>query len=153
VLRKFLADIDFKSIQEKYKSQRELNIKISNLDKEIFQLEAGAKELENYKNEKIKLLQQIEHIQKDKIIIEEKLIKLTKILDTQKVLVGEFNITNLEQIEKTNQNMMENLRDIENLIEEFKNSQLALNKLKQDEKIVKDLYQVFSKELLLFVLE
>jgi hypothetical protein len=49
--------------------------------------------------------------------------------------------------------MMENLRDIENLIEEFKNSQLALNKLKQEEKIVKDLYQVFSKELLLFVLE
>jgi hypothetical protein len=78
---------------------------------------------------------------------------MIKFVDEQKLLVKQFNISQLEQIEKTNQNMMENLRDIENLIEEFKNSQLALNKLKQEEKIVKDLYQVFSKELLLFVLE
>jgi hypothetical protein len=49
--------------------------------------------------------------------------------------------------------MIDVLRDMENIIVEFKNSQLALNKLKQDEKIVKDLYQIFSKELLLFVLE
>jgi hypothetical protein len=81
------------------------------------------------------------------------LIKLTKIVDEQKAVVDKFNIRKLETIEKINQNMLENIRDIENLIEEFKNSQIALNKLKQDEKIVKDLYQVFSKELLLFVLE
>ncbi len=152
-LRKFLAEIDFKNIQNMYQERRTLNTQISTLDKEILQLEEWAKELENYKNEKIKLLQQIEHIQKDKIKIDEELIKFTETLEWQKILVDRFDISILEQTEKTNQNMMENLRDIQNLIEEFKNSQLALNKLKQEEKIVKDLYQVFSKELLLFVLE
>jgi len=152
-LRKFLADVDFKNIQNTYQERRGLNTQISLFDKEILQLEQWAKELENYKNEKIKLSQQAEHIQKDKIKINEELINFDKILEGQKILVDKFDITKLEQIEKINQNMLENLRDIQNLIEEFKNSQLALNKLKQEEKIVKDLYQVFSKELLLFVLE
>ena len=49
--------------------------------------------------------------------------------------------------------MENNIRDLEILIDDFKWSQIELAKLKQEEKIVKDLYQIFSKELLLFVLE
>ena len=152
-LRKFLAEIDFKSIQSIYQERRDLNSQISIIDKEILQLELWAQELENYKNEKIKLSQQIEHIKIDKDKIKDELVKLWEALEWQKILVNKFDINKLKNIEKINQNMMENVRDIENLIQEFKNSQLALSKLKQDEKIVKDLYQIFSKELLLFVLE
>jgi len=49
-----LTEIDFKNIQNKYKERREIQTTLQTLDKEIISLENGAKELENYKNEKIK---------------------------------------------------------------------------------------------------
>ena len=39
------------------------------------------------------------------------------------------------------------------IISDFKTSQLELKKLKEDEKIVSDLYQIFSRELLLIVVQ
>jgi uncharacterized protein YdcH (DUF465 family) len=57
-----LAQIDFKKVQENWQSWKGLNTESQTLDKEILELENGAKELENLKNEKIKLSQQIENI-------------------------------------------------------------------------------------------
>jgi len=58
-LRKFLADISFKKIQNIYQEWKELQNNIWMLDKEILQLELWQKELDNVKEAKIKLLQQV----------------------------------------------------------------------------------------------
>jgi len=71
----------------------------------------------------------------------------------QKKILETFEIEKINKLENINKNMQENLHDIKNIIDEFKDSQLSIKKLKEDEKVVKDLYQIFSKELLLFVLE
>jgi DNA repair exonuclease SbcCD ATPase subunit len=152
-LRNFLTEIDFKNIQSKYREQREIQNTLQSLDKEIMVLENGAKELENYKNEKIKLREQILNIEKENEKIEKEFENISKILLEYKQELEKFDVEELDKLEKTNRNMSENIRDIENIINEFKESQLALKKLKEDEKVVKDLYQIFSKELLLFVLE
>ena len=49
--------------------------------------------------------------------------------------------------------MDRSFHEIESLINDFKENSIEINKLKQDEIMVKNLHQIFSKELLLFVLE
>lgn len=152
-LRNFLAEIDFKNIQNVYQEWRTIQSKISILDNAIIELEIGQNEIVNHKEEKIKKLQQMENKNTDmeKILIDIK--NLQEIELKQNEIMQEFNILNIEKIEKINKNMENNIRDLEILIDDFKWSQIELAKLKQEEKIVKDLYQIFSKELLLFVLE
>jgi len=152
-LRKFLTEIDFKNIQNKYKERREIQTTLQTLDKEIISLENGAKELENYKNEKIKTWEQILNIEKENQKIEKELEEIGKEKLKQKKILETFEIEKINKLENINKNMQENLHDIKNIIDEFKDSQLSIKKLKEDEKVVKDLYQIFSKELLLFVLE
>ena len=152
-LRKFLADIDFKKIQNIYQEWKKLQNNIWILDKEILQLELWQKELENIKEEKIKLLQQVENVKKDINKIELELQELIKLEIEQNSSLQSFNIWEIEKLEKINKNMENNIRDLEMLINDFKWSQLELSKLKEEEKMVKNLYWIFSKELLLFVLE
>jgi DNA repair exonuclease SbcCD ATPase subunit len=52
-----------------------------------------------------------------------------------------------------NKNIENNIRDLEILINDFKSNQLEIKWLQEDEKLVKNLYQIFSKELMLYVLE
>ena len=152
-LRKFLTEIDFKNIQNKYKERREIQTTLQTLDKEIMTLEMWAKELENLKNEKIKLGEQVLNIEKENEKIEKELEEIEKEKLKQKKILETFEIEKINKLENINKNMQENLHDIKNIIDEFKDSQLSIKKLKEDEKVVKDLYQIFSKELLLFVLE
>ena len=152
-LRKFLADMDFKKVQEVYQEWRKIQSNIGILDREILQLELWQKELENIKEEKIKLLQQMESITKDIEKIEAELQALISLETEQNNSLQSFNIWEIEKLERANKNMENNIRDLEMLINDFKWSQLELSKLKEEEKIVKNLYWIFSKELLLFVLE
>lgn len=152
-LRKFLADISFKKIQNIYQEWKELQTNIWMLDKEILQLELWQKELDNVKEAKIKLLQQVENVMKDIGKIELELQELIKLEIEQNSSLQSFNIWEIEKLEKINKNMENNIRDLEILVNDFKWSQLELSKLKEEEKMVKNLYWIFSKELLLFVLE
>ncbi|HKL44372.1 MAG TPA: hypothetical protein VJ892_03775, partial [Candidatus Absconditabacterales bacterium] len=152
-LREFLTNIDYKNTQDKYKDRRKIQSSIQTLDKEIIFLESGAKELENYKNEKIKIGEQTLNIEKENQKIEKELEEIEKETLKQKNILETFEIEKINKLDNINKNMQENLHDIKNIIDEFKDSQLSIKKLKEDEKVVKDLYQIFSKELLLFVLE
>ncbi len=152
-LRKFLADIDFKKIQNIYQEWKKLQNNIWILDKEILQLELWQKELDNVKEARIKLLQQVENVMKDIGKIELELQELIKLEIEQNSSLQLFNIWEIEKLEKINKNMENNIRDLEMLVNDFKWSQLELSKLKEEEKMVKNLYWIFSKELLLFVLE
>jgi len=85
--------------------------------------------------------------------IELELQELIKLEIEQNSSLQSFNIWEIEKLEKINKNMENNIRDLEILVNDFKWSQLELSKLKEEEKMVKNLYWIFSKELLLFVLE
>ena len=49
--------------------------------------------------------------------------------------------------------MKEIYRDIDSLVNDYKKLQVEVKKLQEDEKILNDLYNIFSKELLLIVLQ
>jgi len=152
-LRLFLAQIDFKKIQENWQQWKGLNTESQTLDKEILELENWAKELENFKNEKIKLYQQIENITWNIESLNKEIQNLEDQKAEQQKVLDNFEIRKYEELDKVNKDMERALHEIKVLIDDFKWNSLEIEKLKQDEIMVKNLHQIFSKELLLFVLE
>ena len=152
-LRWFLAQINFKKVQENWQSWKSLNTESQALDKEILELENWAKELENLKNEKIKLSQQIENIAWNIESLNKEIQNLEDQRTEQQKLVDSFEIRKYEELDRINKDMERSLHEIKVLIDDFKWNSLEIEKLKQDEIMVKNLHQIFSKELLLFVLE
>lgn len=153
VLRSILAKIDFKKVQELWQNWKILNNENQILDKEILELESWAKDLENLKTEKIRLTQQIENIEANKLIAGQEISKLSEVQNEQKWQLDNFNVWKYDEIERLNKNMERSLHEIQVLVDDFKENSIIINRLKQDETMVKNLYQIFSKELLLFVLE
>ena len=152
-LRWFLAQIDFKKIQENWQERKGLNMESQTLDKEILELENWARELENLKNEKIKLSQQIENIAWNIGSLNKEIQDLENQKAEQQKVLDKFEIRKYEELDKVNKDMERSLHEINVLIDDFKWNSLEIEKLKQDEIMVKNLHQIFSKELLLFVLE
>ena len=152
-LRWFLAQIDFKKVQENWQEWKCLNMESQALDKEILELENWAKELENLKNEKIKLSQQIENIAWNIESLNKEIQNLENQKAEQKKVLDNFEIRKYEELDRVNKDMERSLHEIKVLIDDFKWNSLEIEKLKQDEIMVKNLHQIFSKELLLFVLE
>lgn len=153
LLRDFLAKIDFKKIQEFWQSRKTLNIESQSLDKEILVLENWAKELENLNSEKIKLSQQIENIVSNIEALDLEIKELESKKAEQEKVLETIEIRKYEELDNFNKIMDRSLHEIESLINDFKENSIEINKLKQDEIMVKNLHQIFSKELLLFVLE
>ena len=152
-LRWFLAQIDFKRVQENWQQWKGLNMESQTLDKEILELENWEKELENLKNEKIKLSQQIENIAWNIESLNKEIQDLQNQKAEQQKILDNFEIRKYEELDKINKDMERSLHEIKVLIDDFKWNTLEIEKLKQDEIMVKNLHQIFSKELLLFVLE
>jgi DNA repair exonuclease SbcCD ATPase subunit len=152
-LKIFFTKIEFKKIQETYNQRKNIQTEISKLDKGILQLEESQKWLENIKEEKIKLEQKIENNKQESKKLELELENLNKLEQEQKQKLESFDIQKIQELENLNKNIENNIRDLEILINDFKSNQLEIKWLQEDEKLVKNLYQIFSKELMLYVLE
>lgn len=67
--------------------------------------------------------------------------------------LSEFDIENLEFCIQTAQQFQKVLLSLHHLITEYKQLQLTILSLKEQEQMIGNLYQIFSKELMLLVLE
>ncbi|MEI8253863.1 MAG: hypothetical protein WCG25_09270, partial [bacterium] len=127
------------------------NLKV--IDREISSLEAEFNKLQEYKIEVEKNKVRIENIEEKLKVESEKLKVESEKLKEIEEQIAKSNYENLRKIEKINIQMKENIRDIGSLVEEFKKSKIHIKKLQEEEKILNNLYQIFSKELLLVVLQ
>lgn len=152
-IKNFLNEIDRKSIETNY----QLYIW---LKKEKVIKEQQLKEIENEQKKKEEYMIQIEK-NNEIIKISEQEIKEyeseSKTLENQKEIVEEQIQNNknkwIEELEKYNNQCIILQRDIENMIQEFKIIQRETEVLKRQEKQIGNLYNIFSKELLLLVLQ
>lgn len=149
----FLHEVEYKEIEIAYSEY-------TNRDKQIKQLEIKINELEQEikKVEERKIQIQKETIQRETIekqideyrtIIGEKEQELKKIQEEKEKI--ESNKTGA--LEKNHIAMKQYYHDIDILINEFKQHQLERQKLEEQETILGNLYTIFSKELLLLVLQ
>lgn len=148
-----LHDIDWKDIEKVYDEVQEIQAKEKSIDTQITNLEGETKKLEEYKLEIEKNKVQIENIEKSIQEAESEKLKA----ESEKAKIEEqvkgIDYAWILELEKLNTKMKESLRDITSLVHEFKDVQMQVKQLQQEEEIVSNLYNIFSKELLLLVLQ
>lgn len=152
-IKDFLNTIDYKSIGEKYREYKDLDKSLKLIDKEISSLESEFNKLQEYKIEIEKNKVRIENIEEKLKVESNKLKTENEKLKEIEDQIAKSNFEDAKQIEKINIQMKENIRDIASLVEEFKKSKVHIKKLQEEEKILNNLYQIFSKELLLVILQ
>ncbi len=152
-IKTFLNEINYKTIEIVYNEYTSLDKKAKELEKEISKWEQEIKQTEERKHEFQKAIIQKESLEKQlnesTIRIAEKEQDLKKISNEKE----KIDINTIARIEKNYLAMQQYYHDIDMLINEFKEHQLEKQKLEEQEKILGDLYTIFSKELLLMVLQ
>ncbi len=152
-IKAFLNDIQYKEIEKHYTEYTKQDKEIKELDKNINEREQEVKQSEERKIQLQKAITQKEIVEKqlkDLVsIIEEKQQEWKK-LEQEK---EKIDTSTTARIEKNHEAMKQYYHDIDMLVNEFKQHQLERQKLEEQETILGNLYNIFSKELLLLVLQ
>lgn len=152
-IKTFLNKINYKTIESQYGEYTNQDKEIKTLDKEINNLEQESKQIEEWKNQAQKELIQKETIEKHIDEIKNTILEKEQ---QQKQLEEEkekIESTTTARIEKNYLTMQQIYHDMDILVKEFKEHQLERQKLEEQETILGNLYTIFSKELLLLVLQ
>lgn len=152
-IKLFLNDINYKTIEKNYIEYTNQDKQIKELDKKISKLEQEVKQIEEWKTQVQKAISQKEIIEKqwsDFVnIIAEKEQERKKLEQEKEKMDSNTTI----HLEKNHLAMKQYYHDIDVLVNEFKDHQLERKKLEEQETILGNLYTIFSKELLLLVLQ
>ena len=148
-----MNDIQYKEIEKTYTEYTVQEKEIKELDKKINEREQEVKQSEERKIQLQKAIIQKEASEKQLhdfvTTIAEKEQEWKK-LEQEKEKIDTNTTT---RIEKNHEAMKQYYHDIDMLVSEFKQHQLERQKLEEQETILGNLYNIFSKELLLLVLQ
>ena len=152
-IKTFLNDIKYKEIEVLYSTYTSQDKEAKELDRKISELEQEVKQVEEWKSKLQKAIIQKESITKqlndtDTAIAEKEQEKEKMEQEKEKI---DSNTT--ARLEKNHEAMKQYHHDIDMLVNEFKQHQLERQKLEEQETILGNLYTIFSKELLLLVLQ
>lgn|GEM_PF-573945 len=149
----FLNEVNYKAIENIYTEYTSQDKEAKEIDKKISELEQEVKQVEERKTQLQKAITQKESIEKqlnDFVMgIAEKEQERKK-LETEK---ENMDTSTIAKLEKNHLAMKQYYHDINMLVDEFKEHQLERQKLEEQETILGNLYNIFSKELLLIVLQ
>ncbi|MEI6673367.1 MAG: hypothetical protein WCL02_08985 [bacterium] len=153
IIKSFLHEIEYKEIETIYGEYTNQDRQVKQLEKKINELEQEAKKVEERKIQIQKETIQKESIEKQiyeySTIIGEKEQEQKRIEQEKEKIESNKTI----QLEKNHLAMKQYYHDIDILIHEFKQHQLERQRLEEQETILGNLYTIFSKELLLLVLQ
>lgn len=148
-------------ISSQRKLREEQIITLTETDKEIALLQSQRSQLQQQQATTLKLREQLITLQSEKTSLTQQITETTTTgewLTTQiEILRGQIqDLVDLSIIEgdvKTLAEFEQVVDRLTMLLQEFKDNQLLIKQLKEREKILSDLYLVFSKELLLIVVQ
>lgn len=152
-IKSFLNEVNYSKLQEEFAHYQTQETKIKSLDKDISLLEEMLRQMETLRGEKEKCKIQITSMKET----------ITQILKDQEVQEKEITILKeqiqsldpirLQKVESLTTTIKETGRDLQVLINEFKDIQIEVKALQEEEKMLGELYNIFAKELLLLVLQ
>lgn len=153
LIKNFLTAIDWENIEDLYNQNTQNQQKINKLDKEISIQEALHKEIENIKQQKEKNDTIITTLQENILALSDKSESLKKLILEQEESLKSVDYQMIINTEKAYNIFKNTQRDIQILIWDYKTIKLQTNQLEIEEKQLNNLYTIFSKELLLLVLQ
>lgn len=153
IIKSFLQDINYKSIEILYDQYTKQDKVVKELDKNISNLEEEIKQVDEWKIQLQKAIVQKESLEKQ---LNEYVITIAEKEQERKIIEQEkenIDSVTTKHLEENHIAMKQYYHDIDILINEFKQHQLERQKLEEQETILGNLYAIFSKELLLLVLQ
>lgn len=152
ILRTFLTKIDFKKLEEFAEKYKELTIKIANLERGLAAQETLANQAQTYQQEKAQLQgvissqkMQITQLETQKNQLEEQIAGL-------QVEIVKYQDQNWDLQAQLVQRYEASYQGLQSIITDYKNLQVKIKALSEQNKILDNLYAILNKELLLFVL-
>lgn len=152
ILRTFLTKIDFKKLEEFAGKYKELTIKIANLEKELSNQEMLANQAQTYQQEKAQL----------QGVISSQQTQITQLEIQKNQLEAQIAVLQDEIVKYQDQNWAlqaqlvqryeASYQGLQSIITDYKNLQVKIKALSEQNKILDNLYAILNKELLLFVL-
>ena len=152
ILRTFLTKIDFKKLEEFAGKYKELTIKIANLEKELSNQEMLANQAQTYQQEKAQL----------QWVISSQQTQITQLEIQKNQLEAQIAVLQDEIVKYQDQNWAlqaqlvqryeASYQGLQSIITDYKNLQVKIKALSEQNKILDNLYAILNKELLLFVL-
>ena len=153
IIKDFLHNIDWKSIQTEYQNYIDIKKLKQEKEQELKRIESLQKKKEEYIQQQNKNKEIITIITKEIHEIEQEKKKIEEEKKLQEEKIQNISYQQIVDAEKYNNQCIIIQRDIENSINDFKELQRETEILKKQEKQIWNLYTIFSKELLLLVLE
>lgn len=152
-IKAFLNDVDYSWLQKDFASYQDIETKIKSVDKDISSLEDMLRQVETLRLDKEKFNAQIASIQETmkQVTIDQEAQQKEILAISEKIQA--LQPEKLQQIEKITVMIKETQRDLQVLINEFKDIQIEVKWLQEEEKLLNELYNIFAKELLLMVLQ
>ena len=152
-IKTFLNEVDYSSLQKDFANHQEAETKIKSVDKEISSLEEMLRQVETLRMDREKFTAQITNIQEamKQATIDQEAQQKEILAISEKIQA--LQPEKLQQIEKITVMIKETQRDLQVLINEFKDIQIEVKWLQEEEKLLNELYNIFAKELLLMVLQ
>ena len=152
-IKTFLNEIEYKVIETRYIQYTSQDKQAKELDKRISDLEQEIKQIEQRKTQLQKSIIQKESWEK----LMEELINTIAAKEQERknreIEKEKMDIATTTHLQRNHETMKQQYHDIDMLVSEFKEHQLERQRLQEQETIIGNLYTIFSKELLLLVLQ
>lgn len=150
IIKEIEENIDFK-IEKDYKNIDKLKKEKENISKNIENTENNLNKLKE-EIEKIKEIElEKENIKKQISQKKEKITNLGKELEKISKNIENNNLTNLQEKEQYILKLKENIAYFNNLVDEFNKNKLELIKIKEKYSLLKNLWNIFWRELIIYV--
>lgn len=152
IIKTFLQEIWYKLIEDSYSSNQSLSNQINKLDEEINRLEEEQSKLQQYKLDLENHSSKLESIKEQKERIEKDITDKQLQIKQLEIDIQNINIDKIRTLENSNNECINTIKNIKTLIIEYKTTQIEIKKMKEEEILLNDLYQIISKEILLLAL-
>lgn len=152
MIRTFLQHFDYKALEQANQKREKLSSELITLEKTIQNQERLLENKERYEQEKISFVSKNEQLKIQISSLEKDQEQVKKEKADQEQILQLFPQVQWNQALRYAQEYEKNLQQLELLIADWKDVQVKIKQLAENEKLLTTLYNVLNKELLLFVL-
>lgn len=152
-IRDFLQMIQRKSLKEASQRLHTLHEQAAGLTQQIMVLETAAKQLDALVHEKDITVIELRAAEKEYETLDLLYTQKYREMEVVQQQLRSFEDQKLNELAEYLHTVVQSLYEVQQLIQTHKSNQLRLKQLQQDETYIKELYTIFSKELLFVVLQ
>lgn len=144
---------DFKKLKEEADKYVELDSERQSIDKKLLSLEKEKEEAEEWKRKKVELQASLGHYDEAAKSLEKQLEEVAQELKTKRESANINELDKIEAMLASTAKASKLLEAVSDLVATHKNNMLMIKQLEEKETMLGQLYNIFSKEIMIYVLQ